>query len=253
MPLAFQPIRTPRTFEQVIAQITDAIATGALRPGDSLPSERALAAEMDVSRRTIREAARTLADVGVLTIQPPPRGGMVVRTEIVPAELTHLVETRESEISDVLETRRLIEPRVAQLAGVYAEREDFDELARTIELQQPDSDRETYLALESRFHLTMARASRNTVVYRLMKDLIGRVILAADISYRGSPNAVEAARDIHERTLAALKTRDPAVIAVVMDEHLRFLEDRWEAQGGRLRYRAVPTFLISEDRAQPSL
>jgi GntR family transcriptional regulator, transcriptional repressor for pyruvate dehydrogenase complex len=39
--------------------------------------------------------------------------------------------------------------------------------------------------------------------------------------------------DIHERTLAAIRSRDPQQIEVVMDEHLAQLEDVWERESGR--------------------
>ena len=253
VPPDFRPIRTQRTFEQAVTQITEAIVTGSLKLGQTLPGERSLAAAMDVSRRTIRDAIEVLAKAGIVEVVAGAGGGTYVRSEIVPAELTFQVETHVTEISDVLETRRLIEPRVAQLAGVYAEREDFEALDRITSLQREhSSDRERYLALESRFHLTMARAARNAVLYGVMKDLFGRVMIAADLAFRVGPATAQAPIDIHARTVEALRTRDPDVIHEVMDAHLRFLEEDWEAQGGRLRFRALPTFLMRDGSAPSS-
>jgi GntR family transcriptional repressor for pyruvate dehydrogenase complex len=247
MPPLFRPIRPHRTFEQAVIQIAEAIANGTLRPGSALPGERTLAAEMDVSRRTIREAMKVLAEAGIVDVVPGPGGGTTVLTEMVPADLTFRVETHVAELSDVLEARRLIEPRVAQLAGVYAEREDFNELERIAMLQhEQTNDRERYLALESRFHLTLARITRNAVLYDTMKTLFGRVLIAADLALRLGPAETEYPLDIHQRTMEALKTRDPDAIDEIMNEHLRFLEDAWEAQGGRLRFRALPTFLMRD-------
>ncbi len=247
MSVSFRPIRPHRTFEQAVAQIAEAIANGTLRPGEPLPGERKLAVEMDVSRRTIREAMKVLVEAGIVDVVAGAGGGAVVRTEIVPADLTFHVETHVTELSDVLEARRLIEPRVAQLAGVYAEREDFEELERIAALQREQTDdRERYLALEARFHLTVARVARNTALYECMKNLFGRVLIATDLTQDLGPSdghhqRALAAVDIHQRTVEALRTRDPDTIDAVMDEHLSFLEDAWEAHGGRLRFRAVPS------------
>jgi len=242
----FRPIRPHRSFEQAVAQIAEVIASGTLRPGDALPGERTLASEMDVSRRTIREAMKVLVEAGIVEVVPGPGGGAYVRSELVPADLTYHVETHVSQLSDVLEARRLIEPRVVQLAGVYAEREDFDELKRIAKLQREYADdRERYLALESRFHLTLARTSRNAILYETMRHLFGRVMIAGDIAFQTGTRA-EIPLDIHERTIEAVMTRDPETIDVIMDEHLRFLEDSWEAQGGRLRFRALPTILMRD-------
>jgi DNA-binding FadR family transcriptional regulator len=246
MATGFRPIRTHRTFEQAVAQITEAIVDGRLREGQALPGERVLAAEMDVSRRTIREAMKVLAEAGVVEVASGGRRAFV-RSEIVPADLTFQVDMHVSEISDVLETRRLIEPRVAQLAGVYAEREDFEKLEQITELQRQHSgDRERYLALESRFHMTMAKAARNAVLYQVMRNFYGLVIVASDLAFQVGPSGAAVPIEIHEQTVAALRTRDADVIDRTMDLHLRFLEDAWEAQGGRLRFRALPTFLMRE-------
>jgi DNA-binding FadR family transcriptional regulator len=241
----FHPIRRHLTFERAVGQIAEAIANGSLRSGQPLPGERALAAEMDVSRRTIREAIKTLAEAGIVEVVPGPGGGMSVRSEMVPTDLTFHVETHITELSDVLEARRLIEPRVAQLAGIYAEREDFEELERIAMLQREHAvDRERYLTLESRFHLTMARVARNTVLYDTMKNIFGRAIIAFDLGLETGPAGTAYPLDIHQRTLDALRTRDPDAIEEIMDEHLSYSEDAWEAQGGRLRFRALPEILM---------
>jgi GntR family transcriptional repressor for pyruvate dehydrogenase complex len=241
MPALFRPIRLNRTFQEAVAQIADAIVSGRLLPGQALPGERALAGEMDVSRRTIREAIKVLAEAGVVGVVSGPGGGMFVQSAMVPADLTFRTDALLSEMSDVLEARRLIEPRIAQLAGVYAEREDFEELERLVILQREHTgNREYYLTLESRFHLTLARIARNNVLYETMKGLIGRFLILVDLANPLDPRGAEHP-NVHLRTLEALRTRDPVAIDDIMDEHLRFLEDAWEAQGGRLRFRALPT------------
>src|SRR5688572_5055242 len=98
----FRPIRPYRTFEQAISQIADGIANGTLQPGQALPGERRLAAEMDVSRRTIREAIRVLEEAGVVEVVPGPGGGTFVKSVVVPADLMFHVELQLSELSDVL-------------------------------------------------------------------------------------------------------------------------------------------------------
>jgi DNA-binding FadR family transcriptional regulator len=64
----FKPVGTRRTFEEAVEQIADSIMVGDLHVGDRLPTERALAAQMQISRPTLREAIRLLADAGVLEV-----------------------------------------------------------------------------------------------------------------------------------------------------------------------------------------
>ena len=83
----FRPVRTRRTVENVVAQIVEHIKDGELDEGDALPGERQLATQMEVSRRTIRQAIGVLAEAGVLSVQPGPSGGIRVRSIWLPAEM----------------------------------------------------------------------------------------------------------------------------------------------------------------------
>ena len=81
---------------------------------------------MEVSRRTIRQAIGVLADAGVLSVQPGPSGGIRVRSIWLPAEITEQgVPLSPDGVIEVLEARRTIEPRVAQLAALRATDADF--------------------------------------------------------------------------------------------------------------------------------
>lgn len=240
----FAPVRTRRAFEDAVAQIADRIHSGALRTGDSLPSERALASQLGISRGTLREAVDVLMRAGVLDAKAGV-GGTYVCSDAVPTRLlAHGVEVRLSEVSHVLEARRLFEPRIAQLAAVFAEPDDFALLDRTIELQREYAhDPARQLSIDTRFHVLIARATRNPVAVDMMKELLARIEIVREMALRG-PDDPQLAVAVHEKTLAALKARDPARIEAVMDEHLAFLEQRWAAHGGRLRLRRLPDFLL---------
>src|SRR3990172_2690549 len=131
----FSPVKTRTTFEEAVRQIADAIRAGDLHVGDRLPSERALAQKMAISRPTLREAVKLLAEAGIIAVKVGPAGGMFVRSDVIPAGLIEeRSKLRISEVSGVLESRRLLEPRVAQLAGLYATEADFEALEKTIDL-----------------------------------------------------------------------------------------------------------------------
>ncbi|RDB47263.1 GntR family transcriptional regulator, partial [Tsukamurella tyrosinosolvens] len=79
-----------------------AIVEGALRPGDPLREER-LAAELGVSRNTLREAMRTLAHEGLI-VHEANRGARVT------------APTRAS-VRDIYLVRRTVEPPALRAAG----------------------------------------------------------------------------------------------------------------------------------------
>jgi GntR family transcriptional regulator, transcriptional repressor for pyruvate dehydrogenase complex len=240
------PVTTRRTFEEALEQIVEAIRAGDLRAGDRIDSERTLAAQMQISRPTLREAIRVLADAGVIEVRPGAGGGMVVRSETIPRGLVERGSAlRLNEVAGVLEARRLLEPRVAQLAGLYATEEDYDALQRTIDLQREcGHDRDRALLLDHRFHLAIARATRNTTIVSMMRLLLQRLEIARDMTPR-APHDPELEVSIHEQTLHAIVSGDPERIEAAMDEHLGYLERIWEEETGRVRLRRVPAFLQS--------
>lgn len=62
-----QKVQNPTTlYEQVVEQIREQIAKGVYQKGDMLPSEKELIAMTGVSRITVREALKTLAEVGMI-------------------------------------------------------------------------------------------------------------------------------------------------------------------------------------------
>jgi DNA-binding FadR family transcriptional regulator len=233
----FAPVRRRRTFEEAVAQIADAVQAGEFHVGDRLPSERDLAEQMQISRPTLREAVRVLSESGVIEVRPGPSGGMFVKSEVVPLGL---VETRSqmrvSEVSGVLEARRLFEPRVAQLAALYGTEEDFETLQKTIDLQREvEEDHIRALSLDFRFHLQMARATKNPTIVGMMRTLLTQLEIARDMALRISPGEPHLAIEIHEGTLAAIMSGDSERIEQAMDEHMSFLERTWEEESGRAR------------------
>ena len=245
----FEPVETRRTFEEALEQIADKIRTGDIHPGDRLPSERELAAQMRISRPTVREAVKALAEAGVLEVRRGQTGGIFVRSELVPRDVLRSTwEVRVGEVSGVLEARRLLEPRVAQLAAAHAGEQDFSAMQKTIERQRelvgPDflKHEDLFLQLDMAFHLGIARATGNSTVVALMRSLLGKLEVARDMAMH-APTVPEWTIDIHERTLDAIRSADFDLIDVVMDEHLAQLEQMWERETGRGLIRPLPDFL----------
>jgi DNA-binding FadR family transcriptional regulator len=246
----FEPVATRRTFEEAVEQIAEKVKSGDLHVGDRLPPERELAARMRISRPTLREAIKVLAEAGVLEVRRGQAGGIFVAAELVPPDLLRSrQEIRVSEVSGVLEARRLLEPRVAQLAAVHAGEEDFAAMAALIERKRELAARDDvlrhedlFLQLDLKFHLAIARATRNTTVVSLMRSLFRRLEIARDMAVHAPPVA-DWVIDVHERTLAAIRSADFERIDSVMDEHLAQLEQIWERETGRGLVRPLPDFL----------
>jgi GntR family transcriptional repressor for pyruvate dehydrogenase complex len=239
----FRAVTTRRTYEEAIEQIADAVQVGDILVGQRLPSERTLADLMGVSRPTVREAIKALADVGVLETRSG--GGTIVVSDLIPAELlTARAELKISEVAGVLEARRLLEPQVAKLAALYIDDDDVRRIEATIDTLRTGADtRERFVLFELRFHLAIARATKNTTVMQLVRSLFRRLDIVRDMAMH-EPEEAGRAIEIHERTLAAIRSGDTDQIDDAMDEHLSYLERLWADETGRARLRPIPDFLL---------
>lgn len=238
MPAAFRPVTTLRTFEEAVEQIAYAVRVGDLTIGDRLPTERTLAATMEISRPTLREAVHLLVRAGVIRVDPGPSGGMYIISDSVPIELVQArVQLRISEVAAVLEARRAFEPQTAQLAGLFGTETDFRLMRSTIDAQLAAlGNRERLNQFEERFHLYMARATGNPTMVEMTQTLLRKLAIAWDIGKR-LPHDDETGIAVHRHTLRAIMSRDPQAIDHAMDIHLGLLEHLWEDETGRPRLR----------------
>ncbi|MBV8930250.1 MAG: FadR family transcriptional regulator [Mycobacteriaceae bacterium] len=152
-----RPVRPGNAFEDTVGRLLQTIRLGVVGPGESLPPERELAARLAVSRDTVREAIKSLADAGYLVSRRGRYGGTFLADELpTPAEGDGSV-TR-AEIDDVLRLREILEVGAARMAATRtltaAEREVL--WARMTDVR--DADPGDYRRLDSRFHLAVAEA-----------------------------------------------------------------------------------------------
>jgi len=244
----FEPVTTRSTVRNVVDQIVDKLRAGLIDEGEFLPSERTLAEVMGVSRRTIREAIRVLVEAGLVEVLPGSAGGIRVVSIWVSSDLTEPfpIASQADEIFSVLEARRTLEPRIAQLAGARGTDEHFDAMRQSIELQYKHrDDRAKVIEMNARFHRLMWRGAANKTLEATIKLVYRRLAVAFDMTVR-NPSDTGASIDLHERTLEALMRGDSTEIAEAMDEHLAYLEGICESVLGRRRVREAPDFLQSQ-------
>ncbi len=240
----FRPVQTRKTLESVIGQIVELIRAGQLQEGDDLPGERKLAQMMDVSRPTIRLAIAELADVGVVEVRPGRAGGIRIASMWIPDGIVRDPATlRADEAFELLEARRALEPRVAQLAALRGTEEHFAAMRRSIDLQAANfEDRLKAIQAELLFHRLLWQAAANPTLEEMLRNLFGKLETVYDMTLRTAIDR-ENAIGIHERTLAVVMRGDPHEVDIAMDEHMSHLEQIAEDAFGRRRVRATPAFL----------
>ena len=223
---AFRPIVDSRAHEHVVDQIVFGIRSGLYQVGEKLPSVARLADQFGVSKPTIGEAIRVLADNGIVESKRGVTGGVTVIKDDIPTSLLGLVpQRRETDIRDILEARRAVEMEIARLACHRATDEDLARISESIDRleQHVDDDLRLRLHYDHLFHYAMGRAARSDLLayyqHQILKQLV--IVWPEYFFEREDPVTVI---DLHRRTFKALKRRNERAVDRVMDEHLRVLE-----------------------------
>ena len=165
--------QTKHIYEGIRGRIQELIRTGELRAGDKLPPERKLAETFKVSRNSVREAIRALAEKNIVRSRRGDGTYICASDEgTVTDPLRQAVEAQRKRIEEIFEFRKLLEPQIAFLAAQNMSRKEMDRLKilvvdqeRRIMAGQDDSD------LDAAFHLLLAGATGNRVIHEVVKTL----------------------------------------------------------------------------------
>ncbi len=171
----FEPVGHESLADAVVAQIEDLIASGILKQGRKLPSERDLAEMLRVSRPKLREALAVLEERGLVTTQHGEGTFVAALTgqAMLPALLA-LYERHEPAFFDHLEYRREQEGFAARLAARRSTKADkeriaeiLDENVRAWEANDAKASREADFAL----HAAIVDASQNATLIHMMASI----------------------------------------------------------------------------------
>ncbi len=115
--------RGPSMPEMVSGRIRDMIASGALKPGDRIPPQTALASQMEVSRASVREALKSLEAGGYIQKLPNGRYRVTALTQgKLPNPLLIVLKSDPSLVWDLLEAARVMVMEAARLAAIRGPR-----------------------------------------------------------------------------------------------------------------------------------
>ncbi len=221
----FEAVRRAKVYEEVARQI-ERLILKKLQPGDKLPSERELAETLGVSRSSIRDAIRSLELMGLVE---PRQGAGTVVLEISASSLVNplanAIKHKGELISELLDFRKMLEPPLAARAATHASEEEVAEMEEILERQQHKLQRgESAIAEDSEFHYSIALASRNSVVFKVLDTLMDllRDTRERSLQIEGRPQKSLAG---HRRILAAIKRHDAEAAKAAMRRHIEDVEE----------------------------
>ena len=214
-------VAVERPADQILKQLKQLIATGAVRPGDRMPAERELAQQFGVGRSHVREALRRLEFYGILKTQPQS-GTVVARLGV--GALTHLIGNvlalDRDDIAALLETRVILEVETARLAAERAAAADLDAIAKA---QRAFIARATAgdpaLQEDLSLHLAIAHAAHNAVLASLV-GLIAPDVMRQHGEHQTCTRArLDSVVDEHQAICDAIAARDVGAAGAAMQRH----------------------------------
>jgi GntR family transcriptional repressor for pyruvate dehydrogenase complex len=209
--------------EEVAERIQELVFSGRLKPGDRLPSEIELARQLGVSRFIVREALRTLEQLGVIEVKRGYKGGGYITQsdlQVLNQRLRTVLRFEGISMEQLFEARLIYEPEVARLAALRATTEDVELLEQVVREQRTQTGHARFAhPTNLAFHRLMARATRNPLLEAMIEvilDLVSEQVIEQRLPRGGSQKIL--AR--HEQLCEAIRAGDPTRAAETMRDHV---------------------------------
>lgn len=209
-----------RRYQEIAELLVRRIIEGGFKPGDKFPTERQISLELGISRSLVREAFIVLEIEGYLDVRKGS-GSYVAAGEKISLSLPKA----DFGPFELLQARQLLESSIAGFAATTITKSDIVQLRETLELERKaiENGEEDYTA-DRQFHLLIAEATQNSVLYAQVEDLWSKRENSSmwarlhdrifDLSYRSKW------LDDHAEILEALRLRDADKARQAMWQHL---------------------------------
>lgn len=229
-PMPLQTIESQRLYRQIADQLSELIGSGEFVRGQRLPSERELAAQLAVSRQSVREAVIALEIAGKVEVRVGS-GIYVARPRPVAVPDP---ETEGQGPFELLRARWLIEGEIAAEAAKNGRPEDLDAIRTAVhEMRRCEGLKRSSDTADRDFHLRIAGASRNSALVSVVRDLWDRgrgAIWKRMEHHFQTPRLRAAALRDHQAIIESLETRDARGARKAMRQHLERVEREFSGE-----------------------
>lgn len=226
--------RKPKRAERLIESLKARIESGALQPGDKLPTEVELVRDFAVSRTVVREALAVLAGDGLVQARQGAGVFVLDRPKSPIGGLAMDLKGSLSAVLNVLEVRMAVEIEAAALAAQRRSaaqegeiREAYERFTRELHADRPTGE------ADFQFHRSIAIATNNPFYVEIL-DVLGRRTIPRDLFPMVAPEVVQSREYLeslqaeHGRILDAITLSDPHAAREAMRSHLAVSQRRYQ-------------------------
>jgi GntR family transcriptional repressor for pyruvate dehydrogenase complex len=205
------PLASPSRIDELTDRLVTAIAIGEYLPGSKLPSERDLAASLQVGRMTVRAAIARLVDRGLLETQRGRGGGSFVTEQWSISSGASVQRTLSSNWESLRDTCEAVSRLHGTISRAAAENRSADDIARLrdclIAFRDAESGRESQKS-DEQLHLAIVSAAHSATLGAVLQQLESAVSIVAPAHLWGAPDGMREmeARALgdHERLVEAI-------------------------------------------------
>ena len=233
------PVARTTLTADVCRKLVTHLVRGDWQEGDRLPAERELCRRLGVGRASLREALKALEIMGMIESRVGEGTFVCRRSEFLARPLLwSIAGSDETQVSELIESRRLMEGELAALAAERRTPADLDHIAgHILRMESTLEQADQFLEADLDFHLAIAEAAHNRILLnavQLIRNLMRQWIMQTVQVPHTTPEALAQHRVIFE----AISHRDKEAARAAMIGHL-------ESMGQRLlaaRLEAGPAF-----------
>ena len=205
----------PRKSESVVDALGVRIISGSLAPGDLLPTEAELGAQLGISRPSVREGLRALGLKGL--VEGRTRRGTTVtpraRWNVLDEDVLRWLAVAPPDpafFMDLLDVRMIIEPAAARLAAVRATSEQILALEASYRgmVAATPHDMETCCAHDLRLHELIIEATGNQMLIRFAAAIRTALLACVRIASNAREDSGHSLAE-HQAVAVAIRRRDP--------------------------------------------
>ncbi|WP_024588234.1 GntR family transcriptional regulator [Aliihoeflea sp. 2WW] len=240
--MEIEKLKVPPAYQAVSTELQKHILSGALKPGEPLPSEIELAAKFGVNRSTVREGIRQLESEGLVRREGRKRLLVTVphSADLAPRTTRALV-MHEVTFHELWEVAMVLEPLAAQLAADAASDAQIAALKANLDATAAIVERGISPGkLDLEFHSLVSAAAANKVLL-LSREPVGLLLYPAFETFQMQlPQAARRLVDAHREVVAGIERRDGAHAELWMRKHVADLKRGWELAGLSIDQRIEP-------------
>lgn len=192
--------------EQAVDQLRQRITSGAWAVGQRLPTEPELAADLGISRNTVREAMRVLAFSGLVEVRQGD--GSYLKTASDPLSAVQALSS--CGLEHAREARHLLEAEAIGLAALRRTEQDLIALREALHDSGSHFHGELgdYIRCDLVFHQRLVDAAHNPALSELYRYFSSVVAMKLEQSMSHTPRN-QAVFDLHIAILDAVERQDP--------------------------------------------